>query len=404
MLSGPTQSSRDQLERDVPDVAEVWNQLHAALAQRSVAPAVVHGDVCPPNAYLSQGPQGPVVTGIADFSPHTVHADPLMDVAGALIFLELEPYADAAADAAWLEAVAVERHGREIVRWIDVYRRFYGFYFSNAYAFDPTLYAWCPPAESLCRISMMVYRNQALPQRPDIARLASMSEETVRSKPVLGIDIGGSGIKGAPVDLATGEFTTKRLRITTPQKSTPKNVAAVVAEIVDKFADIIGDGPLGVTIPAVVTHGKTRSAANIDKSWIDADAEKIFEDRLGRDILLVNDADAAGIAEVHYGAAKGHPGLVIMTTLGTGIGSAIVYRGVLVPNSELGHLEIDGHDAETRAAASAREREGLSFSEYVPDSSAITSAGGPAVARPDRHRRWRQQELRQVHPQAQAQR
>jgi putative membrane protein len=143
MLSGPTQSSRDQLERDVPRVAEVWNQLHAALAQRSVAPAVVHGDVCPPNAYLSQGPQGPVVTGIADFSPHTVHAAPLMDVAGALIFLELEPYADAAADAAWLEAVAVERHGREIVRWIDVYRHFYGFYFSNAYAFDPSLYAWC---------------------------------------------------------------------------------------------------------------------------------------------------------------------------------------------------------------------------------------------------------------------
>jgi putative membrane protein len=143
MLSGPTQSSRDHLERDVPHVAEVWNQLHAALARRSVAPAVVHGDVCPPNAFLSQGPQGPVVTGIADFSPHTIHADPLMDVAGALIFLELEPYADAAADAAWLEAVAVERHGREIVRWIEVYRCFYGFYFSNAYASDPTLYAWC---------------------------------------------------------------------------------------------------------------------------------------------------------------------------------------------------------------------------------------------------------------------
>jgi putative membrane protein len=143
MLSGPTQSSRDQLERDVPHIADTWNQLHAALAQRSVAPKVVHGDVCPSNAYLSKGPQGPVVTGIADFSPHTVHADPLMDIAGAVIFLELEPYGDAAADAAWLEAVAVERHGREIVRWIDVYRLFYGFYFSNAYTFDPTLYAWC---------------------------------------------------------------------------------------------------------------------------------------------------------------------------------------------------------------------------------------------------------------------
>ena len=115
-------------------------------------PALVHGDVCPPNAYLSQGPQGPVVTGIGDFSPHTINADPLMDVAGALIFLELEPYADAPADAAWLEAVAVERHGREIVRWIDVYRRYYGFYFSNAYAFDPTLVCVVSsPAEPVSR-------------------------------------------------------------------------------------------------------------------------------------------------------------------------------------------------------------------------------------------------------------
>jgi putative membrane protein len=143
LLSGPLESSRTQLERDIPNVSAVWNRLHGDLAQRSVLPAVVHGDVCPPNAYISRGQQGPVVTGIGDFSPHTVNADPLMDVAGALIFLELEPYADAAADAAWLEAVAVERHGRQIVPWIDVYRRFYGFYFSNAYAFDPQLYAWC---------------------------------------------------------------------------------------------------------------------------------------------------------------------------------------------------------------------------------------------------------------------
>jgi putative membrane protein len=143
MLQGPLQTSRTLLERDIPGVSEVWNRLHADLAQRSVVPAVVHGDVCPPNAYLSQGHEGPVVTGIGDFSPHTVNADPLMDLAGALIFLELEPYADGPADAAWLEAVAVERYGREIVPWIDVYRRFYGFYFSNAYAFDPPLYAWC---------------------------------------------------------------------------------------------------------------------------------------------------------------------------------------------------------------------------------------------------------------------
>ena len=192
-----------------------------------------------------------------------------------------------------------------------------------------------------------------------------MTDEPVRSAPVLGIDIGGSGIKGAPVDLATGEFAEKRMRIPTPEKSTPKNVAAVVGEIVSNFASTIGDGPIGITIPAVVTHGVTRSAANIDKSWIDCDAEKVFEDQLGRDILLVNDADAAGIAEVHYGAAKGHPGLVLLTTLGTGIGSAIVYRGVLVPNSELGHIEVDGHDAETRAASSVKDKEKLSYGEWA---------------------------------------
>jgi polyphosphate glucokinase len=192
-----------------------------------------------------------------------------------------------------------------------------------------------------------------------------MTDKPEENRPVLGIDIGGSGIKGAPVDLTTGELTVDRFKIETPSPSTPKKVAAVVGEIVDRFADQLGDGPVGVTIPAVVTHGRTRSAANIDKSWIDAEAEKLFEDALGRDIMLVNDADAAGIAEVHYGAAKDHPGLVILTTLGTGIGTAIVYRGVLIPNSELGHLEIDGYDAETRAASSAKDREDLSYKEWA---------------------------------------
>lgn len=183
---------------------------------------------------------------------------------------------------------------------------------------------------------------------------------------VLGIDIGGSGIKGAMVDLTTGEFASDHLRIVTPQPSTPANVALVVKEIVDAFADQVGDSPIGVTIPAVVTHGVTRSAANIDKSWIDAPAEAIFSEALGRDIFVMNDADAAGVAEVIFGAAKGHQGLVIVTTLGTGIGSAIINRNELLPNTEIGHLEIDGKDAETFAAASVREREKLSFDEYVP--------------------------------------
>ncbi len=115
-----------------------------------------------------------------------------------------------------------------------------------------------------------------------------------------------------------------------------------------------------------MTHGQTRSAANIDQSWIDAPAEKIFEDVLQRDIYLMNDADAAGVAEVHYGAAKDHPGLVLVTTLGTGIGSALIYRGVLVPNSELGHIEVDGHDAESRASSGVKEKNGWSYSEWVP--------------------------------------
>jgi len=182
----------------------------------------------------------------------------------------------------------------------------------------------------------------------------------------LGIDIGGSGIKGALVDLAKGDFSGERLRIDTPQESTPANVAAVVAQIVSSFAKELGDGPIGLTIPAIVQHGVTLSAANIHKDWVDCPAEKIFEEALGRHVVLVNDADAAGVAEVKFGAAKDNPGLVIVTTLGTGIGSAIIHRGVLVPNSELGHLEIDGYDAEKRAAASIRAKEGLSWDEYVP--------------------------------------
>jgi polyphosphate glucokinase len=181
----------------------------------------------------------------------------------------------------------------------------------------------------------------------------------------LGIDIGGSGIKGAPVDLDQGVFAQERLRLETPAESTPKSVAAVVKEIAEHFADDTGDSPIGVTVPAVVTHGVVRTAANIDQAWIGTDAEKMLSDELGRAVVVVNDADAAGVGELHYGAARDHEGLVLMTTLGTGIGTALLNRGALLPNSELGHLEIDGHDAESRAASSVKEKHDLSWEEWA---------------------------------------
>ena len=179
----------------------------------------------------------------------------------------------------------------------------------------------------------------------------------------LGIDFGGSGIKGAPVDLETGDFIGDRVRIKTPEPSTPEAVAEVLVELLGEFPD--SSGPVGVTVPAVVRYGVASSAANIDRSWIGTDADAVFTDATGRDVHIVNDADAAGLAEVRYGAAAGRRGLVILTTLGTGIGSALVYDGVLVPNSELGHLEIDGKDAEKSAANSVREKQDLSWSKWA---------------------------------------
>ena len=178
-----------------------------------------------------------------------------------------------------------------------------------------------------------------------------------------GIDFGGSGIKGAPVDLASGDFAADRVKIKTPQPSTPEAVADVFVELLGRFPG--STGAVGVTVPAVVRHGFVNSAANIDPAWIGTDADALFTTATGRDVHVLNDADAAGLAEARYGAAAGRRGLVIVTTLGTGIGSAIVYDGVLVPNSELGHLEVDGHNAESRAANSAREKEDLSFAEWA---------------------------------------
>ncbi|NCT90094.1 ROK family protein [Cellulomonas sp. APG4] len=194
-----------------------------------------------------------------------------------------------------------------------------------------------------------------------------MSEHTPhRPAPTgaFGIDIGGSGIKGAPVDLLVGELSADRVRIPTPQPATPDAVAATVAELVDSF-HLSPDLAIGVTFPAVIQHGVARSAANVDDSWIGTDVTQVVSKATGRTALAVNDADAAGYAEARYGAARGRDGVVLVVTLGTGIGSCLVVDGTLVPNTELGHLEIDGHDAESRAADSAREREDLDWEQWA---------------------------------------
>ncbi|HEU5223172.1 MAG TPA: ROK family protein [Candidatus Lumbricidophila sp.] len=185
----------------------------------------------------------------------------------------------------------------------------------------------------------------------------------------IGIDIGGTGIKGALVDVASGELLTERLKLATPAGAKPQDVLDTTAELLTQIQDAAGTDlsalPLGVCFPAIVKNGKTLSAANISDEWIGLEAEQLFEERLGRDIHFVNDADAAGVAEARYGAARGVSGLVLLTTLGTGIGGAILWNGELVPNAELGHLEIDGKDAETRAAYSAMERENLTWKQWA---------------------------------------
>jgi len=178
----------------------------------------------------------------------------------------------------------------------------------------------------------------------------------------LGIDIGGSGIKGAPVAVSTGELTAERHRIETPQPATPDAVADVVARVVDHFG---WEGPIGTTFPAVVRDGVVFTAANVDKSWIGTDAAKLFGARTGRDVVVMNDADLAGVAEMRFGAGKGVKGEVVMITLGTGIGSALFYDGVLVPNTELGHLELDAQDAEALASGRAREEDDLSWKAWA---------------------------------------
>ncbi len=187
------------------------------------------------------------------------------------------------------------------------------------------------------------------------------SDVVDRSRDAFGIDIGGSGIKGAPVDLTAGVLATERNRIDTPQPATPEAVAEVVAEIVDGFA---WRGSIGCTFPGVVQQGVIRSAANVDTSWKDTDAAALFGERCGRPVTVVNDADAAGVAEMRFGAGRGQNGSVLIVTLGTGIGTAMFVDGVLVPNTELGHIEIDGDDAVTRAASRWRKEHELTWEEW----------------------------------------
>jgi polyphosphate glucokinase len=185
----------------------------------------------------------------------------------------------------------------------------------------------------------------------------------VDSVTVFGVDIGGSGIKGAPADLENGRLAQERVKVLTPQPSEPRAVADAVKEVVGHFG---WQGPVGITFPGVVVDGHTRTAANVDKRWIGTDAAGLFSEVLGgRPVAVVNDADAAGLAEVRFGAGKGRDGVVLMLTLGTGIGSALFVDGSLVPNTELGHLELNGKDAEKHASSAAREKHDLSWAQWA---------------------------------------
>lgn len=191
-----------------------------------------------------------------------------------------------------------------------------------------------------------------------------MASTTTRA---VGVDIGGTGIKGALVDISTGELLSDRMKVATPEGAEPDDVLAAVKTVLERLEVTDADVPLGVAFPAIVKRGRTLSAANVSDRWIDFEAEQFFEEGLGREIHFANDADVAGVAEVRFGAARDVDGLVILTTLGTGIGSAMIHNGVLIPNSELGHLDRAGHkrDAEAWAAYSAMEREELTWDKWA---------------------------------------
>jgi polyphosphate glucokinase len=234
--------------------------------------------------------------------------------------------------------------------------------------------------------------GDAADHRPDVAEVTAKAE-ALASEPIeqdldkapehtgepidpgdrpiaIGVDVGGSGIKAAAVDLGSGELVSPRHRVPTPQPSAPAAVIASIARMLRKIERevvLAPDVPVGVGFPAIVINGVTKSAANVDAGWIDFDADAAMERVLGRPVHLVNDADAAGVAEMRFGAGLGRKGTVFLITLGTGTGSALFYNGMLIPNLELGHMEIRGRDAERRSAAAARTRRGLSWKAWAAD-------------------------------------
>lgn len=193
----------------------------------------------------------------------------------------------------------------------------------------------------------------------------------------LGVDVGGSGVKGALVDLDTGRLVGDRFRLATPQPATPGAVTEVVAAVVAHFD---WDGPLGVTYPGVVVDGVVQTAANVDRDWIGVNAAEAYSKAMGgRPVTVLNDADAAGLAEQHYGAGRNRRGVVLLLTFGTGIGSAVIHNGMLLPNTEFGHIEVDGKEAEHRAASSVKELKDWSYRRWTKEVTKVLVAVENAI-------------------------
>ena len=214
-----------------------------------------------------------------------------------------------------------------------------------------------------------------MPASESVAATSSSAIDSRRRG--FGVDVGGSGVKGGVVDLATGQLIGDRFKLDTPQPATPEAVAKTVAAVVREFN---WTGKLGVTYPGVVTNGTVRTAANVDKAWIGVNAVEVIGAQLdGQDVVVLNDADAAGLAEERYGAGKDNTGVIVLLTFGTGIGSAVIHNGALLPNTEFGHLEIGGKEAEHRAASSVKERKGWNWERWTQEVTKVLVAVENAI-------------------------